>query len=1049
MEAVRPEHDRNQFMSQSTSKNFEDTDDLPAPPTPFPTELIAPPSTSAQSKQIRQHLSSVQTSCVQALTSLLPSDETPTFVVSASDAQYQSQLAGALTELLQVTYQLEDLMLPSPDLSQPPLPVPLTASSQTAAPTGEETTLDTLAGHLSSLQSARNEAEEATPSSSSSRIARIHPTISAVREKLAWARLESLSHAVTELARGRSRSAEDPPSYEQHHDHPTDGNRSVEVEGHHNLPEYQELEDTEVGAPSGDKGQSERLEEPKEDGKDQDRSSLALTPHPAQREKMLHDLDAVTSAIERLYSVAPQYNDQRVESRGFHSDSNLPERRSGHDGMMEQDTTLNKAEKIRMDRLKMKELEEIWKLIERTHGKGGEIGQKVDGEEWNSRSRERFLDRLVAQTENGRMEDQDSATGTVNADLARARDLRNRDDFLRDLVEHSAEGRLNGQDADFPRGDRVALWLDKREAFLNEIPVRTRASRLESQEYPLSIEDKLQEKRSSLIDSLMDYSSSGRLQNQDSLPPALRRQSTVDGEVPSEFVTLEDFFTGRKGSLDDRTIQNDAQGVNRSRSNSVPLIDGQRLSAPPKASRRLAGLIRRGSSHLGSKASAGLDDSNVSYVAEHQEHLRTVQVILYGPGLVSNLDLVLETPRTTATDVERQAVVMSTNDPSFSHRVVLPVPVSSCQAVSFVPRSDHLEARLSALPTPPANVTIAPTHALSATDLRTLQPRSICCTICDREFANVSHASAQGEAGYKDLPSEHWAEMIEIWMCHDDPAFTKGLAEKTKLGFWPRDGGVLVGGSYLLIEGDKASMSNLIVDASVKSETWNTLLCRCGEVVGKQRSRDEKPGQGTIKLSKWAISLLKDGHQSTNDSSEIVIPVRFPLSVFVISDMLELAQAHASYRFVIAEDESGDARVYIWLFNPSIRLSYPKSKATPSSSPLRASFSISDKGQDRRSSRSRRSSLASSVGMGVAPSHSLGESKVLRAAKVMYKIVDLSNNVSSENLPGFGPGGQVETLSYSRDVCSRLIAILRESTWVYPVQRRTMGAFDIGFLERT
>jgi hypothetical protein len=32
-------------------------------------------------------------------------------------------------------------------------------------------------------------------------------------------------------------------------------------------------------------------------------------------------------------------------------------------------------------------------------------------------------------------------------------------------------------------------------------------------------------------------------------------------------------------------------------------------------------------------------------------------------------------------------------------------------------------------------------------------------------------------------------------------------------------------------------------------------------------------------------------------------PVRYPLSVFILSDMLELAQAHASYRFIISDEE--------------------------------------------------------------------------------------------------------------------------------------------------
>ena len=54
----------------------------------------------------------------------------------------------------------------------------------------------------------------------------------------------------------------------------------------------------------------------------------------------------------------------------------------------------------------------------------------------------------------------------------------------------------------------------------------------------------------------------------------------------------------------------------------------------------------------------------------------------------------------------------------------------------------------------------------------------------------------------------------------------------------------------------------------------------------------------------------------------------------------------------------------------------------------------------------------------------------------------------SDALPGFGPGGQIEQLTYPDEVCLRLITTLRESNTVYPLSRRTMGGFDVGFLER-
>jgi hypothetical protein len=110
-------------------------------------------------------------------------------------------------------------------------------------------------------------------------------------------------------------------------------------------------------------------------------------------------------------------------------------------------------------------------------------------------------------------------------------------------------------------------------------------------------------------------------------------------------------------------------------------------------------------------------------------------------------------------------------------------------------------------------------------------------------------------------------------------------------------------------------------------------------------------------------------------------PIRFPLSVFIISDMLELAQAHASYRFSIADESTGQIKLLIWLFNPSVRISY-KRIMWNYPSPVRSSRT-SEKRRSFASSKSRRSSSTS-----IAPTGYLQigpESK--RTSKIMYKIL--------------------------------------------------------------
>lgn len=175
-------------------------------------------------------------------------------------------------------------------------------------------------------------------------------------------------------------------------------------------------------------------------------------------------------------------------------------------------------------------------------------------------------------------------------------------------------------------------------------------------------------------------------------------------------------------------------------------------------------------------------------------------------------------------------------------------------------------------------------------------------------------------------------------------------------------------------------------------------------------------------------------------------PVRYPLSVFVVADMLELAQAHATYRFVIVDEETNQRRLLVWLFNPSVGIAYRKATGSPLPSPLRTSF------MDQRLNSNPvglTSGLNASTAVSDLTRSLLPPSKTLRAAKIMYKVITEDGvNVLESNLPGFGVGGQFEQLLYSGKVCGRLIAVLKDSTSVYPASKRTMSGFEVGFLER-
>ncbi|BEI82475.1 hypothetical protein CcaverHIS002_0303430 [Cutaneotrichosporon cavernicola] len=393
-----------------------------------------------------------------------------------------------------------------------------------------------------------------------------------------------------------------------------------------------------------------------------------------------------------------------------------------------------------------------------------------------------------------------------------------------------------------------------------------------------------------------------------------------------------------------------------------------------------------------------IDPDAVGYLCETQENLRVVQVMLYGGNTAQASDLELEVTTPGG------AVVTSRSDPKVRINIALPTPVPLGQRVPFAPADGHMEAKLAALPMSATTLNSHITHALSAPSLRQLAPRSLCCTQCDHEIAEFP-----SDVTFKDLPSEHWSEMLEVWMCHADPAFTAHIAKQTKDGFWPT--------------------SSTVLQESNEADDWRRVSCPCGEVLGKVRQSG--PGAGTVRFSKWAISLMRG-----RGGGEIEA-VRFPVS---------FSQAHASYRFLIADEINGSPRLALWLFNPSMHVAHRR--------PAKATFSLtsappapSRPSWERPGLLGMRASGDRARGMRNASASRKTESpaRSMRAAKIMFKLLDGADR-GTAGLPGFG--GSVETMRYPRDVCDSLIAALRASTTVYPVSRRALGAFTSGFLER-
>lgn len=125
------------------------------------------------------------------------------------------------------------------------------------------------------------------------------------------------------------------------------------------------------------------------------------------------------------------------------------------------------------------------------------------------------------------------------------------------------------------------------------------------------------------------------------------------------------------------------------------------------------------------------------------------------------------------------------------------------------PQRGHYEIKLPTAQ-PSENLTPVPagedssTPLLDASQLSILNPVSFVCASCSLPLIQSAKVNC-----YRDLPSEHWKELVEAWMCHSDQKLNDHVTDRGMKGFWPAAGQALVGGSYILFEEGAMNIANL------------------------------------------------------------------------------------------------------------------------------------------------------------------------------------------------------------------------------------------------
>ena len=202
--------------------------------------------------------------------------------------------------------------------------------------------------------------------------------------------------------------------------------------------------------------------------------------------------------------------------------------------------------------------------------------------------------------------------------------------------------------------------------------------------------------------------------------------------------------------------------------------------------------------HVVKTCDAGFE---VVYVAENHENLHHILVFFTITGGKSCAELHAEVlPLDQSSEQGDQLVI------NCGHHTSRPLslPAYTTPGKKEVrAQNTHFEIKLpttdSKCPFPDINGQPAP--LLDATQLSSINPTSFLCASCSLPLIQSSKVGT-----YRDLPSEHWEELVEAWMCHSDQKLY--VTKNGKRGFWPSPGQALVGGSYILFEKSAMNQNN-------------------------------------------------------------------------------------------------------------------------------------------------------------------------------------------------------------------------------------------------
>ncbi|KAI8147980.1 HECT-like ubiquitin-conjugating enzyme-binding-domain-containing protein [Fennellomyces sp. T-0311] len=291
----------------------------------------------------------------------------------------------------------------------------------------------------------------------------------------------------------------------------------------------------------------------------------------------------------------------------------------------------------------------------------------------------------------------------------------------------------------------------------------------------------------------------------------------------------------------------------------------------------------------------------------------------------------------------------------------------------------------------------------TAKELQNMQGLS--CRECQQRITSTNQFQS------KDLPSEHWYELVECWICHE------AKPEEHRARMQPisaRAGMVLAGATYVLLHPQDLLPGSFAVDdtSHIKwdaglSAKWIPFHCtQCEVPLGEgqyERGPDGELSLLAAKFYKYCIAVL---------------PVEAPLPTFLeffVYDLFDASKAHATYRFLIQGRQSKRVYALVWLFNVDTNIIYNRGFMDPNASD--------------------------------AVHHE-------RVIKLLY--MDCTQDDKTNQIEMWAKDKTADQLMYPESCCQLLVETLRQSTATMPPAARMMNNpamtvlhnFSVGFVKR-